>query len=240
MQTKLARSLVPLAKRALPARLAREAKGVTFAAVDWSRTKAFASPIPQQGIFINLKGRERFGCVEPAELEPLKDEITAALRSLAGPDGRPVVDVVHRSEQVFSGEALEGAPDLLPVMRDHRFELDDEVFHKEPFRDLSHLPRGVHHPAGVIALRAPEVNRQARLQGSVMDVTPTLLHLAGLAVPEGLDGAVLESAFTEAALAQRPISYTTAISSGGRQESSPYSKEEEAAIEESLRGLGYL
>jgi predicted AlkP superfamily phosphohydrolase/phosphomutase len=240
MQTKLARSMVPLAKRALPARLAREAKGATFAAIDWSKTKAFASPIPQQGIFINLKGRERFGCVEPVELETLKDEITAALTSLTGPDGRPLVDVVHRSEQVFSGQALEGAPDLLPVMRDHRFELDDEVFHKEPFHDLSHLPRGVHHPAGVIAVRAPEVNRGAHLEGSVMDVTPTLLHLAGLKVPDDLDGTVLESAFSPSALEQRPISYTTAISSSGRQESSPYSKEEEAAIEESLRGLGYL
>ncbi len=240
MQTKLARSLVPLAKRALPARVARGAKGATFAAIDWDQTKAFASPIPQQGIFINLKGRERYGCVEPSELKALKDEIAVALMSLVGPDGDLVVDVVHRSEDVFFGQALEGAPDLLPVMRDHRFELDDEVFHKEPFKDLSHLPRGVHHPAGIVALRAPEVDAGARLQGTVMDVTPTLLHLAGLKVPEGLDGSVLAAALQEAALKERPIQYTAAISSGTRHESSPYSKEEEAAIEESLRGLGYL
>jgi hypothetical protein len=31
-----------------------------------------------------------------------------------------------------------------------------------------------------------------------------------------------------------------ALSSGERDESSPYSEEEEAVIEESLRGLGYL
>jgi arylsulfatase A-like enzyme len=73
-----------------------------------------------------------------------------------------------------------------------------------------------------------------------MDVTPTLLYLAGAAVPEGLDGSVLESAFRPEHLRVRPVETTAALSSSNTDESSPYSKEEEAAIEESLRGLGYL
>jgi arylsulfatase A-like enzyme len=73
-----------------------------------------------------------------------------------------------------------------------------------------------------------------------MDVTPTLLYLAGLKVPEGLDGAVLTQAFDAAHVAGRPVETTFALSSEGRDEGSPYSREEEAMIEESLRGLGYL
>lgn len=241
MQTPAARSLVPLARRILPAKLARQAKGVTFSAVDWSKTTAFASPIPQQGIFVNVAGRERFGWVPPSDLPRIKDDITARFYDLTGPDGRPVTDHVHRSEDVFHGDALDGAPDLLPVLRNHHFELDDEIFHRSPFTDQRHLPRGVHHPDGIVVVAGKGVKAgHSGLQGSVMDVTPTLLHMAGLKVPDDLDGKVLTEAFTPQALEDRPVTMLAPLSSGPKDESSPYSDEEEAVIEESLRGLGYL
>lgn len=240
MQTSAARKAVPLAKRVLPARVAREAKNRTFAAVDWGKTRAFASPIPQQGVFINLKGRERLGVVDPGELRGLKEKIKRNFEELRGPDGRPVTDRVHLSEEVFKGDALDGAPDLLPVMRDHRFELDDELFHKQPFTDYSHLPRGVHHPDGIVVVRGPGVKRSSNLRGSIMDVTPTMLYLGDAAIPEGLDGSVLPEAFDEVALTSRPPRSTAPPTSGPRDEKSPYSEDEEKQIEESLRGLGYI
>jgi predicted AlkP superfamily phosphohydrolase/phosphomutase len=240
MQTFVARKAVPIAKRVLPARVAREAKNRTFAAVDWDKTRAFASPIPQQGVFVNLRGRERFGTVEPRELQALKEELKRHFLELRGTDGQPVTDRVHLSEEVFKGDALDGAPDLLPVMRDHRYELDDELFHKEPFTDYSHLPRGVHHPDGIVIVRGPGVNKSNDLRGSVMDVTPTMLYLADVAIPEGLDGSLLEKAFDRAELSRRPPRGTAAPISGPRDETSPYSEDEEKQIEESLRGLGYI
>jgi predicted AlkP superfamily phosphohydrolase/phosphomutase len=239
MQSELARRMIPVAKRFLPRKLARRAKGRTFAAIDWSSTRAFASPIPQQGVFVNVAGRERFGIVPPAELERLKDEIAARFEELRDPRGEPVTDHVHRAEDVFHGDALEGAPDVLPVLRDHRYELDDELFHKDAFTDLRHLPRGVHHPDGIVVV-AGAGTRPGSIEGSVMDVMPTLLYQAGLKVPEGLDGKVLTDAFDPAALADRPVATTAPLSSSEKDESSPYSQDEEALIEESLRGLGYL
>ncbi|MDQ3952892.1 MAG: alkaline phosphatase family protein [Actinomycetota bacterium] len=239
MQSGLARKVVPLAKRVLPRNLARQAKGRTFAAIDWERTSAFASPIPQQGVFVNVAGRERFGIVPPEKLGALKDELTQRFLDLRDHRGDPVTDRVHRAEEVFHGDALEGAPDVLPVLRDHRYELDDELFHKEPFTDLSHLPRGVHHPDGIVVVAGSGV-RAGRIEGSVTDVTPTLLYQAGLKVPEGLDGNVLVDAFDAETLRDRPVATTAALSSAEKDETSPYSQEEEALIEESLRGLGYL
>ena len=239
MQSGVARKMVPLAKRVLPRKLARQAKGRTFAAIDWERTTAFASPIPQQGVFVNVAGRERFGIVPREKLGALKDELTQRFLELRDQEGKAVTDRVHRAEDVFHGDALEGAPDVLPVLRDHRYELDDELFHKEPFTDLSHLPRGVHHPDGIVVVAGSGV-RPGRIEGSVTDVTPTLLYQAGLKVPEGLDGDVLVGAFDDAALRDRPVATTAALSSAEKDESSPYSQEEEALIEESLRGLGYL
>jgi predicted AlkP superfamily phosphohydrolase/phosphomutase len=240
MQTGVARSLVPVARRFLPRKVARRAKGRTFAAIDWAATRAFASPIPQQGIFVNLKGRERFGSVEPAQLDAVKMELKARFEQLTGPDGSPVTDRVWLSEEVFSGEALDGAPDVLPILRDHRFELDDEVFHTAPFTDYRHLPRGVHHPNGIGIVGGPGVDASTRLDASVLDVTPTLLYLAGLQIPEGLDGRVVAEAFSPEAFKLRPVASTPAVIGVSGDEESPYSAEEEAQIEESLRGLGYL
>jgi predicted AlkP superfamily phosphohydrolase/phosphomutase len=240
MQSDLARKLVPLARKLLSAKMARQAKGKTFSAVDWSRTRAFASPIPQQGIFVNLKGREPDGIVSLDELEAIKSDLVDRFESLRGPDGEPVTDVIYRSEEVFQGDALAGAPDLLPVLRNHSFELDDEVFHRDPFTDHSHLPRGVHHPDGIIVLAGEGIAAGISIDGSVLDVTPTLLYMAGLKPPEGLDGGVLSGAFTPDHLREHPVGSVAALSSGKRDASSPYSEEEEAAIEESLRGLGYL
>ena len=240
MQTPAARKLVPIAKRVLPAKAARQAKGKTFAAIDWSQTKAFASPIPLQGVFVNVASRDPFGIVPPEEVESIKADIARRFEELTGPDGQPVTDRVWKSQDVFHGEALAGAPDLMPVLRDHRFELDDEIFHREPFTDVSHLPRGVHHPDGIVALEGPGVSPGQTIEGSVMDVTPTLLYLAGLKVPEGLDGDVMRGAFAPETLAKRPVENVAALSSRSTDEASPYSKEEEALIEENLRGLGYL
>ncbi|HWC13717.1 MAG TPA: alkaline phosphatase family protein [Actinomycetota bacterium] len=240
MQTGLARALVPLAKRVLPAKIARGAKSKTFSAIDWTRTKAFASPIPQQGVFVNLRGRERFGVVDPAELDAIKDDLVRRFQELRGPDGAPVTDVVYRSEDVFSGSAVDGAPDVLPVLREHRYEIDDEIFHRSPFTDLSHLPRGAHHPDGIVIVAGAGIRPNDGLNASVLDVTPTLLYLAGAAVPDGLDGSVIGDAFDPQHLTSNPPRTTGALDTGSRDESSPYSPEEEAMIEESLRGLGYL
>lgn len=240
MQTRAARGVIPAARRVLSAKAARAAKTKAFAAVDWSRTKAFASPVPQQGIYVNLEGREPYGIVPPTDLETLKDEIAGRLLALRGPDGGPVTDRVYRAEEVFSGEHLDGAPDLLPVLRDHRFELDDEIFHRAPFTDQSHLPRGVHHPDGIVVVAGPGVRPGAEVKGTVWDVTPTMLYQTGLAVPEGLDGEVMLGAFEPDHLNGTPVRRIAAQSRAGGEETSPYSADEEAAIEESLRGLGYL
>lgn len=240
LRNPMVQKLVPVAKRVLPRKMARRAKGRTFAAVDWTQTRAFASPIPQQGLYVNLKGREQHGIVDPAELDALKSEIRDRFRNLRAPDGELACDEVYLSEEVFHGKEVAGAPDVLPILRDHRYELDDEIFHKQAFTDHSRLPRGVHHPDGIGIFAGPGVKTSSDLASSILDVTPTLLYMSGLEVPDGLDGSVVTDAFDDDHLTGNPIKTRSATSQAPREEESPYSAEEEAAIEESLRGLGYL
>ncbi|MDQ3986005.1 MAG: alkaline phosphatase family protein [Actinomycetota bacterium] len=240
MQTSAARALVPVAKRVLPAKSARAAKSKTFSAIDWANTRAFASPIPQQGVFVNVVGREPLGIVPEKDVAGIVKEIAQRFAELRGPDGKPATDRVHLAEDVFHGDSLEGAPDLLPVLRDHRFELDDEIFHKEPFTDMRRLPRGVHHMHGIGIYAGAGVNAASGVDASVLDVTPTLLYLAGMKVPDDLDGSVVKQAFDPHYLEAHPIESASPLESGKKEEASPYSAEEEAEIEEALRGLGYL
>ena len=49
------------------------------------------------GCFLNVKGREPSGIVEPARYEALRDEMIAKLEALPGPDGRPMGTKVHQA-----------------------------------------------------------------------------------------------------------------------------------------------
>jgi predicted AlkP superfamily phosphohydrolase/phosphomutase len=240
LQSGVAQKVIPLARRVLPTKLRRGAKKKTMGAVDWANTKAFAAPNYLQGVFVNVEGRERFGIVPESEVERVKDELVQRFRELRAPDGSPVTDHVLKSQEVFGIEPVVGAPDVMPVLRNHRYELDDEVHHREAFTDLSHLPRGVHHPDGMVVIAGTGTKAGGSILGSIMDVAPTLLYMADLAVPEGLDGKVLTDAFDDSHMTGHPIETTSEVDKQKRDEESPYSAEEEAAIEESLRGLGYI
>jgi predicted AlkP superfamily phosphohydrolase/phosphomutase len=80
--------------------------------VDWSRTKAYA--IGLGGIFLNLKGRERNGIVEPGEAQALKSEICTQLVELRDPSsGDKMVNRVFDVERDFTGPYRKDGPDLI-------------------------------------------------------------------------------------------------------------------------------
>ncbi|MDQ4146065.1 MAG: alkaline phosphatase family protein [Actinomycetota bacterium] len=241
MRSGIGEKAVHAARRFLPVKIRRAARQRTGGtAIDWSQTKAFATVYYQQGVVINLEGRERFGIVTEAEAEALKEEIATRFKELKGPDGEIVTDRMWRAEDVFEGEALEGAPDLVFEIKDSRWQLDDELHHRQAISDHRELPRGGHHPDGIGIVAGPGVRKGARVDGSIMDVTPTLLYLAGLKVPDDLDGSVLTDAFQPEHLKENPVQTMGHVEASERDESSPYSPEEEKAIEEELRGLGYI
>ena len=70
-------------KKVLPKSVWQKAKGAAHSAIDWTKTKAFSAPIPQQGIYVNLEGREPNGIVAAAEYEAVRDEIIERFPDLA-------------------------------------------------------------------------------------------------------------------------------------------------------------
>jgi predicted AlkP superfamily phosphohydrolase/phosphomutase len=86
------------------------ARGGTFEDIDWSRTRAYGLGL--NGLYINVRGREASGIVDPGAREPLAREIGDALvREIDPATGTPAVTRVFRREQVY---AMAGMDDLAP------------------------------------------------------------------------------------------------------------------------------
>jgi len=236
------RKVARRAKKVLPKSITRRAKAAAHGSIDWSRTKAFASPIPQQGIYVNLKGREPHGIVDPSDYESVRSEIIDRFSAWVDPDdGRPVLDRIYRREEVMTGSRIQDAPDLFPVCRGYSYELSDGLYSAGVLTDYRDLPRGFHHMDGIFGIAGPGIDPQPGRTASIYDIAPTALYLAGLDQLQA-DGRVLTELLPEAMVVARPPSvYDGDLPDAGQgAESSPYSAEDEALIEESLRNLGYL
>jgi predicted AlkP superfamily phosphohydrolase/phosphomutase len=79
--------------------------------VDWSQTQAYAMGL--NGIFLNLRGREAKGTVDPVEAKQLKNRIKADLTAFRDPvGGTQVISAVMDSSNIYHGVHSRDAPDL--------------------------------------------------------------------------------------------------------------------------------
>ncbi len=72
--------------------------------VDWSQTVAYGLGI--NGLYLNMKGRERDGIVEPGEQrEAVLAELIERLQAVTDANGQPVIRGAYRSDKIYSGSA---------------------------------------------------------------------------------------------------------------------------------------
>ena len=166
-----------------------------LSAVDFSQTKAFA--VGLAGIYLNLKGRESMGIVEPSEeAKQLRKEISEKLSELK--DSRTnekAINNVYNSLKVYNGPYKGQAPDLIVgFCKGYRAswetavgQITDEVFHDnlKPWSgDHCIDPELV---PGVLFCNRKIADEKPRL----MDVGPTVLNIFGVKVPAYMDGKAL-------------------------------------------------
>ncbi len=223
-------------RKRLPRRWRAAARGrvmeslSVFAAVDWSKTKAFPGTATQYGVYLNVAGREAEGVVSRADYEHVRDDLIASLDELhPGLAARAL-----RREEVYHGPRLDDAPDVyLPLW-------EDGVRLKEFSDDPAVAPRrrrpGEHRREGILFARGPDVSAGAvSADANLADVYPTATYLMGEAVPAGLDGRVLAEIVTPEALAAAPPDYLD-YDVGGVG----YADGEDAVVRARLESMGYL
>ena len=144
-------------------------------------------------LFVNLKGREPQGIVEPADYERVRDELIERLEKMTGPDGELLGTKVYRPQDVYP-EVRGVAPDLIVYFGDLEWRsvgavnagMVAEVFTYE--NDTG--PDGANHDrTGVFAMAGVPGQPTGRTEGMrLIDVGPTILKLYDMELPEGAQG----------------------------------------------------
>jgi predicted AlkP superfamily phosphohydrolase/phosphomutase len=213
--------------------------------VDWSRTVAFSKGNYGQ-IFINLRGRDEHGIVEPgAEYERVMREVIDKLRALVEPGTRePLIGPIWRREDLYTGPYIEQSPDIQFLPGDMTNKpLGTLDLTSNKFITPVYGNSGDHRMHGIVVGRGPELRRGMRVEGArIIDYAPTILHSFGVEIPPDMDGRVLEEIFTAEYLAGNPvrISKTEGLDYDAPDKSPAMTDEESEEIRARLRGLGYL
>ena len=165
--------------------------GDWFEDVDWSRTRAYTMGL--NGLYLNLKGREREGLVTPDEAPSLKKELREKLEGLADPaSGRVGITGVFDCDAAYAGPYVDNAPDLI-IGYGAGFRASwDSVMGKvtsQIFEDNTKAWSGDHciDPRLVPGVLFSN-HKIAEERPAIVDVAPTILQLFGLGLPPYLDG----------------------------------------------------
>jgi predicted AlkP superfamily phosphohydrolase/phosphomutase len=83
-----------------------------FADVDWSRTRAYGLGL--NGLYLNLRGREREGIVDPSQADALLREIRQKLLDVRDPkDGSQPITRIDLASEVYQGPYAHTGPDAI-------------------------------------------------------------------------------------------------------------------------------
>jgi predicted AlkP superfamily phosphohydrolase/phosphomutase len=230
----------------LPNTLVRKARQAfpVLHTFDWSQTLAYGGLPSENGIFVNLHGREPAGIVETDDYDSIRSEIIAALCAWRDPHAdQPIMKAVYRREELYHGPFVTQSPDIVFEFQ-RGYKVSHLPFQGKLLYSVTDRPSGFHERAGIFAMSGPGINPDMRVnRAEIQDVMPTLLYALGLPIPDDLDGRLLTEIFTPMwQLEHSPCSRrsTNAETIADLQTSHTYSVEEESLIAERLKGLGYL
>ncbi|HEK86067.1 MAG TPA: nucleotide pyrophosphatase [Candidatus Aminicenantes bacterium] len=163
-----------------------------FKQVDWSRTKAYALGLA--GIYLNLKGRESSGIIQPGEeSQKLKQELIEKLSGLKDPEKNQVaINRLIDTEKIYQGPYRSNAPDLIVGYNiGYRASWDSVTgrVNQVVFEDNKKAWSADHclDPAVVPGVFFTNLKLDSK-NPSIMDIAPTVLGLFGLEAPKYMDG----------------------------------------------------
>ena len=166
--------------------------GDWFEDVDWSRTRAYTMGL--NGLYMNIKGREREGIVEAgAEAEALKEELRSKLDGLVDPaSGKVGITGMFDCDAVYAGPYVDNAPDLIVGYGEGFRASWDSVMGKVTtaiFEDNLKAWSGDHCVDPRLVPGVLFSNRKIAIEKpAIVDVAPTVMKLFGLELPTYFDG----------------------------------------------------
>lgn len=153
--------------------------------IDWTKTKAVFQR--SSYVYLNLKGREPYGIVEPEDQDRLIDEIIGDLYNYRDPKSgtRVVAFCMKRDEMESVGMGGKHCGDILVQLTPN--------FNKEH----AYCPSGVVHEGyslnNLCFFGGGEVKKGEKINRiiNVVDVVPTICHLLNVRMPSNVEGGVI-------------------------------------------------
>lgn len=222
--------------------------------IDWPRTSAFSleeNYLP--GIWLNVRGREPYGIVEPGEpYERYRTLIADQLMTWTAPDhGQRLLNNVYRREDLYSGPGVTRAPDLIlePVLENnYAYTLLESLGPGAAFQRL--LPtealgakgqgmNGSHRREGLYILAGPGIEPGWREDGVPIEaMAATVYSTLKVTPPFQLDAQAVGKPLPSGA--PSPLPLPDQSENVTEQIVQPYTECEETIIRNRLQELGYL
>ena len=170
--------------------LQKDENGNDLREIDWSKTKAVASR--GNHIYINLKGRDAHGIVDPEDKYELEKEIISALYNYRL-DGKRVINIALRNKDAaLLGVSGDECGDIIYwVEEGHNRVHGDSLSTTQGYNDTSVSPIFVAAGQGIKEGFVPELTLRQ------IDFAPTLAVLGGVRMPRQCEGAPMYSLLTE-------------------------------------------
>ena len=160
--------------------------------IDWSKTKAVAQRSVH--IYVNTKGRDPQGIVEPGEeYEKVREQVIKALYEYNDPKTgiKPVILALRREDARVIGLYGDRVGDIIWA--------EDPRLGKEHGPYLGTAKFGIGDQHAIFIMKGPGVKRGAVIDRTVwlVDLVPTICHLAELPIPQHCEGAIIYQALED-------------------------------------------
>ena len=189
--------------------------------VNWDATTAWSEGGYYARVFLNVKGREPRGAIEPGDYERVRDDVKARFEATDDAAGKPLGTLVFKPEEVYRA-VRNVAPDLIVHFGGLAWRSVGGVGY--PSVHVLENDTGPddcnHAQLGAFVLAGPKIPAIGAVAGAhLLDVAPTLLELGGYDVSPTMHGRSLVA---------------------GRGDGPSPPQDADGSVRDRLSGLGYL
>lgn len=148
--------------------------------VNWNKTIAWAWGGYYSRIFLNVRGREENGIIEPSKFNEVRDEVANLLKNIRGPNGEEWNTRIFYPEEIFK-IAKGDIPDMIVYFDDLHWRSAGTLGWESNY--LSENDTGpddaVHSEYGCFSIHLPDMQDSSSVNASIYDFAPTILKILG-------------------------------------------------------------
>ncbi|MFX1238879.1 MAG: alkaline phosphatase family protein [Promethearchaeota archaeon] len=163
------------------------------AEVDWKKTYAWGWGGYYGRIFLNMKGREEYGIIDPEDYENWRDNIIKLLKSVPDNHGNPMNTIILKPEKIFS--IINGdCPDLMVYFDDLNWRSAGTIGYETMYLDENDTgpDDAVHDYYGIFIIFDPKKKIGKNIgPKTILDIMPTILDIFGIEIPKDIEGKII-------------------------------------------------